>query len=214
MLQKKKWLFLILVLALGIVFSGCDLFNEIDIDEEEILEDLTIANFLNEIINDFGDVLQSFIVNTGYDDGLDELIFPQPGDLDFSALFAHIDYIRLWGEVEGEEEIEEDMLERFAYFLERLLFDERVALEDFEETDVLVDFQYKYFMENIMLANEEEYPQEELIFIWAMVIREISINGESKETIVNTYLDIAPYPDKFKTTYFYYRGLIENYGIR
>ncbi len=213
MLQKKRWLFLILVLALGMVFSGCDLFNDIDLDEEEILEDLTIANFLNEIINDFGEVLQSFIDNSEYDDGLDELIFPEPGDLDFSALFAHIDHIRWWGEVEGEEEIEEDMLERFSYFLEELLFDEGVNIEDFEETGVLVNFQYKYFMEDIMLANDE-YPQEELIFIWAMVIREISINGESKETFVNTYLDIAPYPDKYKTVYFYYRSLIENYGLR
>ncbi len=213
MLQKKRWLFLILVLALGMVFSGCDLFNDIDLDEEEILEDLTIANFLNEIINDFGEVLQSFIDNSEYDDGLDELIFPEPGDLDFSALFAHIDHIRWWGEVEGEEEIEEDMLERFSYFLEELLFDEGVNIEDFEETVVLVNFQYKYFMEDIMLANDE-YPQEELIFIWAMVIREISINGESKETFVNTYLDIAPYPDKYKTVYFYYRSLIENYGLR
>ncbi len=213
MLQKKRWLFLILVLALGMVFSGCDLFNDIDLDEEEILEDLTIANFLNEIINDFGEVLQSFIDNSEYDDGLDELIFPEPGDLDFSALFAHIDHIRWWGEVEGEEEIEEDMLERFSYFLEELLFDEGVNIEDFEETGVLVNFQYKYFMEDIMLANDE-YPKEELIFIWAMVIREISINGESKETFVNTYLDIAPYPDKYKTVYFYYRSLIENYGLR
>jgi len=213
LLQKKRWLFLILVLALGMVFSGCDLFNDIDLDEEEILEDLTIANFLNEIINDFGEVLQSFIDNSEYDDGLDELIFPEPGDLDFSALFAHIDHIRWWGEVEGEEEIEEDMLERFSYFLEELLFDEGVNIEDFEETGVLVNFQYKYFMEDIMLANDE-YPQEELIFIWAMVIREISINGESKETFVNTYLDIAPYPDKYKTVYFYYRSLIENYGLR
>lgn len=214
MLQKKRWLFLILVLALGMVFSGCDLFNDIDLDEEEILEDLTIANFLNEIINDFGEVLQSFIDNTEYDDGLDELIFPEPGDLDFSVLFAHIDHIRWWDKVEGEEEIEEEMLERFSYFLEGLLFDEGVNIGDFEETVVLVNFQYKYFMEDIMLANDGEYPQEELIFIWAMVIREISINGESKETFVNTYLDVAPYPDKYKTVYFYYRSLIENYGLR
>ncbi len=210
MLQKKKWLFLILILALGMVFSGCDLFNDINIDEEENLEDLTIANFLNEIINDFGDVLQSFIDNTTYDEGLEELVFPEQGELDFSALLTHIDHLRWWNKIESEEEIEEDMLENFTYFLEELLFDEGIDPEEFEETDILVNFQYKYFVEDIMLANDE-YPQEELKFIWAFVIREISINGETKETLVNTFLDVAPYPEQFKTVYFYYRGLIENF---
>jgi len=207
--KRKQWLLLILILALSLTFWGCGLFNDIDLDDEG-LEEITIAGFLNDFINEFEATVQAFIDEAEYDENLEQIVLPQHGEFDFSGLFAYIDYLRYWGEIPQEEELQEDFLCSFSSLLDYILENFDVDEQDLNDTDIQVDFRYKYYYEDIMLAeNPVDLPTEGLLFVQAFAIRTIYIDEEKmEEIIVETFLDLAKYKDTYKIAYLYYNGLI------
>ncbi len=100
MVLKKRWGLLSLVLVLGLLFSGCELFNDVDLDDV-LPEELSRADFLNTLVNDFEPIVQSFIDATYYEEpevpALEEpfehLEFPEAEDLDFTDFFSHYDLL-------------------------------------------------------------------------------------------------------------------------
>ncbi len=204
MLKNRKLVLLPLALILGLLLSGCGLFNDVEVDVPT--EELSKADFLNTLINDFADLVQSFIDETEYDDGW---MTPGEDDLDFSALFAHYDIFMLEGQILEEEQLIEYMLEDMEYFVTE---DLNISTEEFNDAEINFSLTYKYFIEApaefIFWMEAVDYPQEEVKFLIAMAIQEITVDEETEEQIVSSFVFVAPYEDAFKVIYFDYWGLL------
>ncbi len=222
MFSKKTILFLIIVLTLGLSVTGCDLFNDINLDNDEILEDQSKADFFNTVINDFGDVLQSFIDATYYEEpeitALEEpfehLVFPQAEDLDFADFFSHYDlFIAGEGKIVSEEEAAEDLAEIFQDFLKGLLWDEEINQEDFNDTVILIDFHFNYFFEiPFFYRLDFDYPQEGLKFFQIIVTRTITIEEEEKQEFREAWISLAQYEEEFRIIDLNFWNLIGGYN--
>jgi len=220
--SKKTILFLIIVLTLGLSVTGCDLFNDINLDNDEILEDQSKADFFNTVINDFGDVLQSFIDATYYEEpeitALEEpfehLVFPQAEDLDFADFFSHYDlFIAGEGKIVSEEEAAEDLAEIFQDFLKGLLWDEEINQEDFNDTVILIDFHFNYFFEiPFFYRLDFDYPQEGLKFFQIIVTRTITIEEEEKQEFREAWISLAQYEEEFRIIDLNFWNLIGGYN--
>jgi len=204
LLKNRKLVLLPLALILGLLLSGCGLFNDVEVDVPT--EELSKADFLNTLINDFADLVQSFIDETEYDDGW---MTPGEDDLDFSALFAHYDIFMLEGRIVEEEDLMKFMLDDLEDFVRE---DLNIPPEDFNDAEINFSLNYKYFIEApfefIIGMEDVDYPQEEVKFLIAMAIQEITVDEETEEQIVSSFVFVAPYEDAFKVIYFEYWGLL------
>jgi len=220
--SKKTILFLIIVLALGLSVTGCDLFNDINLDNEEILEDQSKADFFNTVINDFGDVLQSFIDATYYEEPevtallepVEYLVFPQAEDLDFTDFFSRYDlFIGPEGRVVSEEQAAEGLVGIFEDFLRGLLQSEEIDPQDYNDTDISIQFQFNYFFETPFLYRlGDEYPQEGLQFFHLTVTRTITINEEEDQEFREARIALAQYEDGFRVVDLYFWNLLGGYN--
>ncbi len=215
-----------LVLVMVVAVTGCDLFNEVDLvdenNQEELIQELSRADFFNTLITDFGELVQYFIDQTEFVelDPLEvdpllmgELVFPSVEDLDFTAFLAHYDIYLDCREVLDEEEFKELVVEAFEDFIEDLLWQESIPVEDFNETEISVDYQYKYYIETdqhkpYIGISSLDYPQEELLIVELITIQNLSINDESLSRVRKSYLELAEYPDEFKISKFVFKSLL------
>jgi len=218
-LKNKLFLFF-LIFSVGIIFSGCGLFNDIDLGEEPDLSDQAKAEFLNTFINDLETLVQEFIEETYYeepavtvllDDPYHYLNFPDPEDLDLSQLLAHFDlfiipnYYNDWVLRSGapyladEEEFSKYIVDVLEEFLKDLLGANEIDQEDFNETDILVHFTYKYFYDRpVFRVGQNDYPQEEMQFVELIFTQKTTVNGNETEKFQEGYASLAEYEADFK----------------
>ncbi len=209
---KKKWGLLPLMLVLGLLFSGCGLFNDVDLDDV-LPEELSRADFLNTLVNDFEAIVQSFIEQTEYDD-TEGWSFPEEEDIDFSDFLAHFDILMYYfEELVDEEEFIEELLYDLEYFLtDSLLPMADLDTEDFNDAEITFALQYKYFFEiPIFFLGDNEYPQEPVEFLVAAAIRTITVDGEKFEEIFNSLVVIADFEDHLKAALFEYWNFLGEY---
>lgn len=214
MTLKKRWGLLSLVLTLGLLFSGCGLFNDVDLDDV-LPEELSRADFLNTLVTDFEPIVQSFIDQTEYDD-IEGWIFPEEEDIDFSDFLAHFDvFMYYFEELVEEEEYIKELMDELGYFLtNHLLPMADLAAVDFNDATISFALQYKYFFEiPIYFLGDEEYPQEPVEFLVAIATRTITVDEEEFEGIFDTLVVVADYGEHLKAAMFQYWSLLGgNYG--
>jgi len=197
--MAKKYFLLVTLLVLGLVISGCGLFNDVDLNDDEIVDEHSIADFLNSVVTSFGVLVQDFIDQTEEVGGV--LEFPDADDLDFSDLFGHFDEILGdpggWDEEDFKMTIIED-LEDFVLGIEAA-FD--IDRPDFNETSIQAGYQYKYFIElpsYYVLEDEQEYPQEELRFVIALVEVFVNVDEEEEKDFREIDILLVEYDDGFR----------------
>ncbi len=211
---KKRWGLLSIVLVLGLLFSGCGLFNDVDLDDV-LPEELSRADFLNTLVTDFEPIVQSFIDQTEYDD-IEGWIFPEEEEIDFSDFLAPFDvFMYYFEELVSEDEFIKEIMEDLKYFLtHNLLPMADLDPEDFNDADISFALQYKYFFEiPIYFLGDEEYPQEPVEFLVAIATRTITVDEEEFEGIFDTLVVVADYGEHLKAAMFQYWSLLGgNYG--
>jgi len=212
-LENRRSLFLfVLVLGLGLVFSGCGLFQD-NVDSDIDVEELSVADALNAFIVDYNILVDAYVeqfIDFLEDDQVDESD-PAVYDLDdeFTAVLAHYDELVMGGVVVDEETFKE-------MFIQYILWDYEGREIEYNNV-VAIDYKYRYFIE---LTPETwgrifpfDYSQKPLRGFLAMVERTL-IFGESLNDLENNeidseekYLDtisfsLVEYEDVFKVFYF------------
>jgi len=197
--MPKRLFLLVVVLVVGLIMSGCGLFNDVDLNDDEIVEEQSIADFLNSLVNSFGVLVQDFIDQTEEAEGV--LEFPDADDLDFFDLFGHLDEFLDGPGGMDEEDFKLVIVEDLEYFVLGIeaFFD--IERAEFNDTNIQAGFQYKYFMEvpaYYILENEQEYPQEELRFFLAMVEASVNVDEEEEKEFRMMETFMVEYDDGFK----------------
>jgi len=210
-LEKRRSLFLfVLVLGLGLVFSGCGLFQD-SVDPDMDIEELSVADTLNAFIGDYNSLVDAYVeqfINFLEDDQVDESD-PAVYDLDeeFTAVLAHYDELVMGGVVVDEETFKE-------MFIQYILWDYEGWEIEYNNV-VAIDYKYRYFIE---LTPETwggifpfDYSQKPLRGFQAMVERTLTfgeqVTDQENNESERKYLDpisfaLVEYEDGFKVFYF------------
>ncbi len=104
-------------------------------------------------------------------------------------------------------------MEIFEGFLKGLLQGEEINQEDYNDTDILIQFQFNYFFETPFLYRlDAEYPQEGLQFFYLTVTRTITIEEEEKQEFREARLALAQYEDGLRVVDLYFWDLMGGYN--
>jgi len=197
--MPKRLVFLFAVLIFGLVLSGCGLFNDVDLNDDETVEEQSIADFFNSFVNSFGVLVQEFVDETEEAEGA--LDFPDADDLDFSDFLGHFDEFLDGPGGRDEEEAKVDIIEELEDFVLDIESAFDIDRAEFNDTNIEVAFQYKYFIEVPFFEvfdEEQEYPQEELRLFLFMVEVSITVEEEEEEDFRMIESIVVEYDDGFR----------------
>lgn len=205
MFESKRRLWLVLVLAFGLVLTtGCGLFTDDEVVEEE--EKLSLADFFNDVTNAFEKTFQSFIdAVEGWDDFEWEWALDEDKEVDFDNLWAYFDHDGFMEKEDLEEYLIPRMNSVLNGYYNRWTNDTGEDRDAFLEENIELDVRYKYFEEIPFYGprEKEDYPQEGLR-IFFLIAKETTTVGEKEyDDLLLFEVILVEYPEEFKLVDFW-----------